>query len=74
MNEYGGSRSWNILNAHDFLSACILAHAAKEMMNRGLYEMQQQNKEIIVVDPQKELESSVSVLDTDDKDKWSISS
>ncbi len=31
--------------------------------------MQQQNKEIIVVDPQKELESSVSVLDTDDKDK-----
>ncbi len=41
----------------------------KEMMNRGLYEMQQQNKEIIVVDPQKELESSVSVLDTDDKDK-----
>lgn len=41
----------------------------QEMMNRVLYETQQQNKEIIVVDPQKELESLMSVLGTDEKDK-----
>ena len=41
----------------------------QKMMNRVLYEIQQQNKTIIVVDPQKELVSLMPVLDTDEKDK-----